>query len=238
MKPLLLTGFLLYINCAAAQYKNRQRATGHAIQTAKYFSFNPLSPAEPQFTLGIGFGNRFSARSEYFAELSYVAKNPVYGFEVDYLHGARFIAQYRYHFLHPWNPLLNTGLAKKRGLPRINLFIAPEFRIKPFSFAARRSFVRDSPADTLNNFLYKANAVAVCGAILLGSSYNISKNGKWQIELSAGIGARQKFVRYKNVPANYQSYFIRKIDIGPPSIDEAVSMPYFPCCMRIRYVIN
>ena len=43
-------------------------------ENQKYYTFNPISLAEPHMAIGIGFGNRFSERSEYFAELSYLNK--------------------------------------------------------------------------------------------------------------------------------------------------------------------
>ena len=62
------------------------------------------------------------------------------------------------------------------------------------------------------------------------------------MEMTAGIGAKQKFVKYKNLPPGYELYvppFNRKPDaLRPPEIDEAVGMPYFPCVLRLRYVID
>jgi hypothetical protein len=157
---------------------------------------------------------------------------------MDYLHGMRFIAQYRYHFLQQWKPLLRVGIAKQERSSRIHPFIAVEFRIKPFSFSAKNTFVKSNPADTLRDFVYEANALSIGGAIVFGSTYNISANGRWKIELTAGIGAKQKFVHYRNLEEGYEHLNIKKIDIGAPQPDDAVGTPYFPFCMRIKYVIH
>lgn len=238
MKQLLFVISLLWVIAATAQQNNTRRASAAKVQMQQYLTFNPLGLAEPQLTAGIGFGNRFTRRSEYFTELSYIGKHPSYGFAMAYLHGMRFIAQYRYHFLQQWKPLLKVGIKRQERAARIQPFIAAEFRIKPFNFSAKNSFVRKNPADTLNDFAYEANALSVGGAIVFGSTYNISANGRWKIELTAGIGAKQKFVRYKNVPAGYERYTIKRIDLGAPQPDEAIGLPYFPFCMRIKYMIQ
>ncbi len=211
-------------------------------ESEKYFSFNPLAFAEPQIAIGAGFGNRFSERSEYFTELSYIAKHPFYDMQEKSLHGFRFLAQYRYHFLQQWRPLINLGDFSKRNKERNarhNPFIGAEFRIKPFNFTNTRNFIKSSPPDTLNKFLYKANAVSIGGAILFGETYNISSNGKWKLEVTAGIGGKVKIIKYKNLPVGYDPLFIQGgFGLKPPALDEAVGMPYFPCCIRVKYIIK
>jgi len=72
--------------------------------------------------------------------------------------------------------------------------------------------------------------------VLGGTSFNLSKNGQWRGEITAGIGARHKFVRYKNLPQGYKPIFFEKAcGFCPPEIQEAVGMPYFPMALRIKY---
>ncbi|WP_462219500.1 hypothetical protein [Ferruginibacter sp.] len=240
-KYFLLLLVLSFFKLNAQQIKGKstqQRFTA----TEKYFSFNPLALAELQVAIGAGFGNRFSERSEYFTELSYIAKHPFYDMPEKSLHGFRFLAQYRYHFLQRWRPLINLGnftKASRERNARHNPFIGVEFRLKPFNFTDKRTFFKSSPPDTLNSFLYKANAVSIGGAILFGETYNISSNGKWKLEVTAGIGGKVKIIKYKNLPVGYTPLFIRGgFGLKPPAIDDAVGMPYFPFSIRLKYMID
>ena len=238
----MLLLLVLFFFKANAQQTKRKSTRQHFTATEKYFSFNPLALAEPKIAIGAGFGNRFSERSEYFTELSYIAKHPFYDMQEKSLHGFRFLAQYRYHFLQRWRPLINLGnftRASRERNARQHPFIGIEFRLKPFNFTDKRTFLKSSPPDTLNSFLYKANAVSVGGAILFGETYNISSNGKWKLEVTAGIGGKVKIIKYKNLPVGYDPLFIQGgFGLKPPANDEAVGMPYFPFCIRLKYIID
>ena len=242
MKKYILLLLVLYFFKLNAQQIKGKSTQQRFTATEKYFSFNPLALAELQVAIGAGFGNRFSERSEYFTELSYIAKHPFYDMPEKSLHGFRFLAQYRYHFLQRWRPLINLGnftKASRERNARHNPFIGVEFRLKPHSFTGNQTFIKASPADTLNNFLYSANAVSIGGAIITGSTFNISRNEKWKLEFIIGIGAKNKIVKFKNVPESYFSYRILPKD-GPviPLIFEEAGSPYIPCTLRLRYVID
>ncbi len=114
-----------------------------------------------------------------------------------------------------------------------------EFRFKPVHFSSYNTFKNSITADTLNKFLYRANALSLGGAILFGETFNISKNGNWLLELTIGIGAKHKFVKYKNIPAGYAVIpkQPREMDFIP-AVDEAIGMPYIPCTLRLRYIIH
>ena len=216
--------FLCLFNLfAAAQPKKNKTATHRFTKSEKYFSFNPFGLVEPQMAIGAGFGCRFSVRSEYFTELSYLLKTPFYSYQATSLNGFRFLGQYRYHFLQT-----NT-----------DRFIGAEFRLKMYDFTGNNTFVNNTSHDTLSNVPYKANAVSLGGAIVFGNTYTISKNRKWKIEITAGIGAKQKLVSFKGVLKDYEVIIKRKLDgIAPPYIFEAVGMPYIPCTIRLKYLIN
>jgi hypothetical protein len=239
MNKTLFIYFCLCSFIAKAQEKNDKPKIHKYSGNGKHFSFNPLGLAEPQIALGMGFGNHFSERSEYFAELSYIAKNPLYGDIIKSLHGMRLITQYRYHFLQPWRPIATWGLGFGKSRVRQNHFIAAEFRLKTYNFSDKNTFVNRATSDTLNNFLYKANALSIGGGIAFGSIYRIGKSGNWQIEATIGIGAKQKFVHYINKPDNYSINTVKGgFGLKPPQIYEAVGMPYVPCTIRLRYLIN
>lgn len=216
--------FLCLLNLfAAAQSKKNKTATQGLAKGEKYFSFNPFGLAEPQMAIGAGFGCRFSERSEYFTELSYLLKTPFYSYQANSLKGFRFLGQYRYHFLRT-----NT-----------NRFIGAEFRLKMYDFTGNNTFVNNTSHDTLKSVSYNANAISLGGAIVFGNTYNISKNGRWKIEITAGIGAKQKLVNFKGALKEYEVIIRRKLDgLAPPYIFEAVGMPYIPCTIRLKYLIN
>ena len=150
---------LCFINLLVnAQLKKNKSIKHRFTESEKYFSFNPLALAEPQIAIGGGFGNRFSERSEYFTELSYVAKHPFYDMPEKSLHGLRFIAQYRYHFLQQWRPLINLGQRNRERRARQNPFVGVEFRVKPFNFTNNGTFYIGISAGKLiiNNEKYYA----------------------------------------------------------------------------------
>jgi hypothetical protein len=226
--------------CFIASFAKAQiRKAGHLgsiTQTGKYLSLNPFALAEPHITVGLGFGNRFSARSEYFTELGYNGKSPFYKDIVDKMNGFRLITQYRYHFLQQWKPLLGLEMHRNRG--DYNPFVSVEFRLKQYSFSYKHSFVNEVSTDTLKNFSYNASASVYGGALLFGQSYNLSADKNWKLEVTVGIGGRQKIVRFKNLPAGYKPVEIRAIDIKPPAIYETTGLPYFPIALRVVHFFD
>jgi hypothetical protein len=207
---------------AQKQYKNKQLSP-----VQRGFTFNPLALAEPQAAASLGFYNKQTPHSGYFTELSYVFKAPFYGGADPVTGGFRWLLQYRYY-------------PEKKG--KSSFFWGVEFRLKGYGFTGKNTFVNKAVADTIRKYNYKANAASVGGAILLGTSFNLSKNNQWQLEVTAGIGAKQKFIKYKNLPNGYELYEPPDKSypdiLRPPEIDEAVGMPYFPIAFRICYQIR
>jgi len=237
MKQILIISFLFCAIYVGAQEKNRQRVSPSEIKLEQYFSFNPLGLTEPQMAIGVGFGNRFSPRSEYFSEISYVTRN-YYFDNAQSLNGYRLITQYRYHFLQQWKPLIDLGFQGGARRKKHHPFIGVEFRLKSYNFTSSGTFVNYITHDTLSKFNYNASAVSVGGALIFGSTYYISSNHKWLLEFTAGVGGKQKFVNYKNLGKGYEIIQQRKFDFfGPPAINETVGTPYFPSTIRLRYII-
>lgn len=223
---------------AVAQAKKNKTTANKFAQNQKYFSFNPFGFTEPQMAIGAGFGNRFSLRSEYFTELSYVFKTPFYSYQASSLSGFRLVSQYRYHFLPAGIHTGNSGYKKER-VTKTERFVGIEFRLKMYGFSGTNTFVNNTTQDTLKSVAYNANAVSLGGAIVFGNTYNISKNRKWKIEVTAGIGARHKLVNFKGALKEYEIIIRRKPDgLSPPYVFEAVGMPYIPCTIRLKYIIN
>jgi hypothetical protein len=235
---------LLFLPGPATAQKLMTKEAGSFNEPEKYISINFFSAAEPQFALGPSFGIRFTERSEVFAEAAYAGKTPFYKNDwkdVDRLNGARLILQYRYHFLQRWKPLFNFGQSGRRRRQSQQPFMGIEFRIKPASFSKKGSFVNNALNDTINNYPYKARFVSIGSALIMGHTWDISSNGKWKLEVAAGIGAKHRFVKYKNLPAGYKRP-VYEFDGGPafriPDIDEETGAVYFPCAIRLRFVLN
>lgn len=214
-----------------------------------YFSFAPLAVLEPHLTLGASFGQRLTNRSEYFAELSYVAKTFIYNQRgrqsnaYSYkLNGARMIVQYRYHFLQRWRPIINLGQGgrKKAIGKKIQPFMGVEFRYKPYNFSSTGDFINQSIADTLLGIAFIAHDDVLGGALIFGNTFNLTKDKRWKLELTFGIGAKQRFVKFISLPKGYIIYrsFIPKDGPIIPPPQEETGAPYFPISIRLRYCIK
>jgi hypothetical protein len=226
---------------ANAQVETKMKTERNGFEKKSYLSFNPFGLAELQMAIGIGFSKHYSPRSEHFTEFSYITKTPFYNPDWKELNGIRFLLQYRYHFVDNKKRRADNKSYSRQIRKAHTPFLGLEFRIKTYNFSSGDNFVNKSTNDTLSNFIYRANAISFGGAVLFGYSFNIGLNGRWSIELTAGIGAKNKSVTYKNLPGGYNiiNYSLQGgFGLKPPAINEPVGMPYFPCTMRIRYSLK
>lgn len=231
---IMLAGLLsLWCLCASAERYHHDSLPNY--QTEKYFSFNPLALAEPQMAVGAGYGFRWTKRSELFTELSLLSDNPFYKNFDNNLFGFRAITQYRYHFLRPWVQYGWFG----RGIQSDGSFLSFEARVKNYWFSGTESFINQQTNDTLSLHPYRANATVLGGAILLGDVYDLSRNGKLRLEMSAGIGVKQKMVRMKNLPAGFQLWDkgVREWSFVP-RIYDPYGFFYLPFAVRLQYKIS
>jgi hypothetical protein len=239
MKKLLAIFFCLTNLFVCAQFKiNREKYKQYNIGL-KYFTFNPFGLAEPQIAIGGGFGNRFTKRSEYFAELSFVSKTPFYNTDVSKLNGFRLIGQYRYHFLQRWKPLINLGEItrwSREKAARQHPFVAIEFRLKKYNFPGKNNFINNSITDTLYNYSYDARAISIGGALIGGNIFNFSN--RWKLETTVGLGGKQKFVMFKNIPDGYELKKERRAGFSFPPIYEESANLYVQFAIRLRYMIG
>jgi hypothetical protein len=238
MKSLLLL-FLLIISFVSFSQPNKSKIGKGYDDKEKYFSVNFFSIAEPQFAFGPSFGNRFSERSEYFLELAYVAKTPFYDWHsFEKLRGARMILQYRYHFLQQWRPLINLGSGYRKRREKHQPFMGVEFRLKPISFTTTGNFINKTVNDTLYGYSFSANALTYGGALIFGETFNLSVNEKWKLELTVGIGAKQRNVKLKTVPAGYKVLPIERVAFQTPLLQEESGGVLIPLAIRLRYVLD
>ncbi|MGQ0740326.1 MAG: hypothetical protein ACT4OJ_14840 [Bacteroidota bacterium] len=233
--------FLIMISGSAfAQFSKNKFGNSFDVKET-YFSLNPFSVAEPQFAFGPSFGQRLTERSEYFIEAAYVGKTPFYKNDwQDYnmLRGARFIFQYRYHFLQQWRPLINFGEAFRSRRSRHHPFVGLEFRIKPISFSTTGSFVNAATRDTLQSYPFKANAFTYGGAVIFGNTFNLSSDGQWRLEFTAGIGAKQRNVNLKTVPDGYKTLVSQRLAFQAHSLYEEQGTVLVPLAVRLRYLFD
>jgi hypothetical protein len=240
MKTSLLLSLLLACTSSSSQFGKSKISSGYD-DKEKYISINPFSVAEPQFALGPSFGCRFTERSEYFVELAYVGKTPFYKNDwVDFkrLSGARMIVQYRYHFLQQWKPLINLGLNNRRRREEHQPFIGVEFRMKPISFATKGDFINTATSDTLLGYSFSANALTYGGALIFGNTFNLSRDEKWKLEFTAGIGAKQRNVKLKTVPPGYKVLPLQRVAFQAPRLYEETGTVLIPLALRLRYVLD
>lgn len=202
-----------------------------------YISLNLLSAAEPQVPLGLSAGARLTERTEIFTEASYITRSPIWDLKEPHrLSGARFLLQYRYHFLQRWKPLLGIRSARRS---RYEPFAGIEGRWKPVSFQYTSDLVHISNPDTLRSFPVRGRANTFGLALIMGQTFQLSSNGNWQLELTAGVGGKERKVRLKNVPQGYQSITaLNREWLYIPPIEASVSSVTFPLALRLRYRIN
>jgi hypothetical protein len=238
MKSFLLF-FLLVISFVSFSQKKKSKIGNSYDDKEKYFSINFFSVAEPQFAIGPSFGNRFTERSEYFLELAYVAKTPFYDWRsFERLRGARMILQYRYHFLQQWRPLINFGNGIRRMREKHQPFIGVELRLKPISFTTTGNFINTTVNDTLYGYSFSANAFTYGGALIFGETFNLSANEKWKLELTMGIGAKQRNVKLKTVPAGYKVLPVERVAFQSPLLQEEAGGALIPFAVRLRYILD
>lgn len=240
MRPWIFAVYLFIGTGLHAQSGIKKTVAPNPDFREKYFSINPFSPAEPIFAIGPAFGLRTTLRSEYFTELAYISKSPFYDYDnLISLKGARLLLQYRYHFLQRWKPILNYGSWQQQLAGKVNFFGGLEFRYKPFNFSSRRTYINETTHDTLHNYVFNAKAVSIGVGIVFGGTINISRNNKWKLEFTCGIGAKQKLIRFINIPEGY-TYEIPIAKDGHliPRLEEEAGTAFIPSAIRLRYVIN
>jgi hypothetical protein len=183
---------------------------------------NPLGVIEPMSVIGPCFSYHVLPRIELWGEISYLFKNLYLTNELKNMRGYRFIFQPRYY----------TDNSK-------TIFIAPEFRLKQYSYNASATFINSTTADTLTNFPYRGSQVLAGGAFILGGQIVLSKQNHLYLEITAGIGGKQRYIKRKNVPAGY-TYEVQNGGFGfNPHYDRNNDgTPYIPLGFRLIWKLN
>lgn len=138
------------------------------------------------------------------------------------MRGFRFILQPRYYM----------GINK-------GFFLAPEFRLKQYSFDDQLTLVNKATGAVLSNYEFPESQVLVGGAIVAGQQVILSKKNHLVLEITAGIGAKQRFIKRKQLPGGYDYYpDMRGFGLAPHYEYNNDGTPYFPAALRIIWMIN
>ena len=214
MKRLLLgiIGVLVFASTVTAQKKYGYWSIG----------FNPLSMGESMSSVGPCIAYRISPRVELWGETSFIFYNLYQLANWQNLKGYRFIFQPRYY----------TGKSR-------SFFITPEFRIKQFSYNTVLDFINASIPDTLKNYAHKSSQLLIGGALVFGKQFILSPHHHLFLEITAGVGGKQRYITRKNIPAGYE-YKITPGGFGlkPHYEWDNDGTPYFPMGFRLIWKLN
>ncbi len=184
--------------------------------------FNPFSIGESMSSIGPCAAYRISPRVELWGEASFIFYNLYKLTQWNDLRGYRFIFQPRYY----------TGKGR-------NFFVAPEFRLKQFSYNTSLDFIDPAIPDTLKNYAHKSSQVLVGGAFVLGGQVTLSQRHNLFLEITAGVGGKQRYINRKNIPAGYK-YEITMGGFGlKPHYDwDNDGTVYFPLGLRLIWKLK
>lgn len=201
--------FVFGYHCSLAQQKYPYWSVG----------FNPLSVGESMSAIGPTVAYRFSPRLELWSEGSVIFSNLYKLSNWQNLKGYRFILQPRYYVK-----------ATK------TFFISPEFRLKQFSYGGSLDFINKISADTLKKYNYEGAQFLIGGALVLGKQFTLSARHQLFLELTAGLGAKQRTIKRKNIPAGY-NYYIQPGGFGlsPHYEWDNDGTVYFPLGLRLSW---
>jgi hypothetical protein len=178
---------------------------------------NPLALAESQMSAGPAVAYRFNNRFELWSEASYIFANSYMPRHWKNMKGERFILQPRYYL----------GGAK-------SFFIVPEFRLKSYSFDNSLNFINAATADTLHAFPFRERQLLVGGALVAGKQYPLSKKNCLYLEITAGLGAKHRLIKRKNIPGGYRFYNIKGgFALKPAYEDDNTGTVLFPLGFRL-----
>ena len=140
-------------------------------------------------SVGPSVSYRFSPRVELWSEASFIFKNLYANDYWKNLKGFRFIFQPRIY-------LNKTG----------TFFMTPEFRIKQFSYNSSLTFINKTTTDTLWDYSHESSQVLIGGGLVFGHQFALSKQHNFFMEITFGVGGKQRYIQRKNIPQGYQYY--------------------------------
>ncbi|MFN8243128.1 MAG: DUF3575 domain-containing protein [Ferruginibacter sp.] len=117
-------------------------------------------------------------------------------------------------------------------------FYGLDLRLKRYNTSDQLSFINASLPDTLSNFNHEAMHTLYGVGGTAGLRLPLSKNRKWAMELSLGIGVKYRQIRRNKVPAGYTYWELpRPVDINFYWQQNYEGWtPYVPGGLRIMYL--
>jgi hypothetical protein len=183
-------------------------------------SFNPLGLAEAPCAIGFGVGYRLSNKVEIWSETSFLTngtfktQGPLTGIR-QILEGRYFTDDHR------------------------NIFIGAELRFKSYQVRDTDAFVNPATHDTLNAFSNFSRHYFFGAAFQVGWRASLTANGRFQLELTAGLGVRKYVDVRQGIPSGYEfRNFNEPIDIKVNNIEYQVPTTYFPGSVRLLYLFG
>ena len=122
--------------------------------------------------MGPCFSYHLSPSFEFWSEVSYVFGGPDRIEDWKRLSGFRFILQARYY----------PGKRK-------TFFIAPEFRLKHYTYNSTASFLNTTTSDTLNTYPFHGSQWLTGGALVFGNQFVLSRRHQLYLEVTIGAGS-------------------------------------------------
>lgn len=184
---------------------------------------NPLSVAEPFASIGPFVGVHLSSRIECWSEISFYYTNLYKLNNWTGLSGFRFIFQPRYY----------PGRTRE-------FFIAPEFRLKQYNYTGHnKNFINSDTQDTLKGINYSARQSLPGGALVVGWHHQLFNHKSVFVEITAGIGVRERNITYRNIPAGYEYELVQGGFGLKPHYDwNKDSAPYIPLGIRLCWTLK
>jgi len=180
-------------------------------------TLNPFGLLEPSMAIGIGIGYHPKANLEIWSESS-LLRNVLFP-SAGSTSGMRQILQFK--------RFINKNQ---------RLFAAAEIRYIFFTFHSTELFGNTSLPDTI---LSNTSHHYVFGAGLqLGYRLSLTKDNRLMLELTGGLGVKDKIIRWKGVPAGYK-YMNSSTDVNVWSLIETSGPSvYVPGSLRLVYTFG
>ncbi|MBN9383701.1 MAG: hypothetical protein J0H74_23290 [Chitinophagaceae bacterium] len=183
-------------------------------------SFNPFGLVEPPAAIGLGVGYRFSRRVELWSETSFLT-NGLFQTEGP-LAGIRQILQTKY-FIY------------KDG----SFFVAAEVRYKNFQYRDKEDFYNPATHDSLRSFSNFSRHYFFGAGLQVGGREPLTRDGKLQVELVAGLGVRKVYIEREDVPQGYEyRNFHASKDVNAIENARNPGPMYFPGSIRLIYLFG
>jgi hypothetical protein len=182
-------------------------------------SWNPLGLLEPSMAIGIGIGYHPNINLEIWSETS-LLRNVLFP-SAGSTSGMRQILQFK------------RFISKD---PRF--FVAAEIRYIFFTYHSSDNFRNSSVPETPLSLSNTSDHYVFGAGLQAGYRRPITNDSRLILELTAGLGIKNKIIRWNGVPAGYE-YMNRSIDVNVWDLIETPGTSvYLPGSLRLVYTFG